>query len=97
MRYNYVYIYTNFDLTACYVYSQMGGFTLPFFSVGALVLLFVVPCNLLVEGKSEYSTGPLLQQYLCPICYAGVSKGRPSISKRVILTTFSNLEFILLG
>ena len=28
---------------------------LPFFSVGALVLLFVIPCNLLVEGKSEYS------------------------------------------
>ena len=41
---------------------QLGGFKLPFLSVGVLASILVLPCALLVKGDtSEYLTGSSLQ------------------------------------
>ena len=44
-----------------YLPLQYGGFRLPFLSVGSAVLLFVIPCSLLVRKMSELSNAQSLR------------------------------------
>jgi hypothetical protein len=44
------------DIHCCFLSSQLlqyGGFKVPFLAVGGFVLVFILPCTLLVKEKGE--------------------------------------------
>ena len=78
---------------------QLGGFKLPFLSVGVLASIFILPCALLVKGDtSEYPTDSSLQSlhHLANVVHAGAPR-QNAPSFKITLMIFTDFIFALLG
>ena len=85
-------------LIGAIIILQAGGFRLPFISVGGAVLLFTLPCTLLVRKTSKFLCCQILliTIYFIPTEIAHQDKTE-SLACKVILLLSTDLTVIALG
>ena len=76
---------------------QYGGFKTPFIFVGSCVLLFALPCTLLVKAKSESIMAIIIVKARLITFYIAVDSKSKHTPFKIFSKTLTNLVFVLLG